>query len=110
MKIDQSKIVDTRIDQNRRTQADAAAQTKSSPAASANPAAAGSRAATPAASVEINAAAAMVTAKSLEKTTDVKLLDELRSKIASGEFEMDYDKIAQSILADAIASSMRRVN
>lgn len=109
MKIDPSKIVDTRIDQNRRTQADAA-QTNSSPAASANPAAAGSRAATPAASVEINAAAAMVTAKSLEKTTDVKLLDELRSKIASGEFEMDYDKIAQSILADAIASSMRRVN
>lgn len=109
MKIDPSKIVDTRIDQNRRTQADAA-QANSSPAASSNPAAAGSRAATPAASVEINAAAAMVTAKSLEKTTDVKLLDELRSKIASGEFEMDYDKIAQSILADAIASSMRRVN
>ncbi len=109
MKIDQSKIVDTRIDQNRRTQADAA-QANTSPAASANPAAAGSRAASPAASVEINAAAAMVSAKSLEKTTDVKLLDELRSKIASGEFEMDYDKIAQSILADAIASSMRRVN
>jgi len=108
MKIDPSKIVDTRIDQNRRAQAEAAA-TKSTPAASANPAAAGAKAATPAASVEINAAAAMVTTKSLEKTTDVKLLDEIRSKIATGEFQIDYNRVAESILGDAIASSMRRV-
>ena len=107
MKIDSSKIVDTRIDQNRRAQADAAAA-RPTPAASANPAAAGAKAASPAASVEINAAAAMVTAKSLEKTTDVKLLDEIRSKIAAGEFQIDYDRVAESILSDAIASSMRR--
>lgn len=107
MKIDSSKIIDTRIDQNRRAQADAAAA-RSTPAASANPAAAGAKAASPAASVEINAAAAMVTAKSLEKTTDIKLLDEIRSKIAAGEFQIDYDRVAESILSDAIASSMRR--
>ncbi|MBU3724864.1 MAG: hypothetical protein FGM18_05045 [Burkholderiaceae bacterium] len=108
MKIDPSKIVDTRIDQNRRTQADAAAA-RSTPAASANPAAAGAKAASPAASVEINAAAAIVNTKGLEKTTDIKLLDEIRSKVAAGEFEIDYDRVAESILSDAIASSMRRV-
>jgi anti-sigma28 factor (negative regulator of flagellin synthesis) len=107
MKIDPSKIVDTRVDQNRRAQADSA-QAAATPSASANPAAAGAKAASPAASLDINVAAAIANAKGADKTTDVKLLDEIRSKIAAGEFEIDYDRVAESILSDAIASSMRR--
>ncbi|MFM7284834.1 MAG: flagellar biosynthesis anti-sigma factor FlgM [Betaproteobacteria bacterium] len=107
MKIDPSKIVDTRVDQNRRTQAESA-QAAATPTASANPAAAGAKAASPAASLDINVAAAIANAKSVDKGTDVKLLDEIRSKIAAGEFEIDYDRVAESILNDAIASSMRR--
>ena len=107
MKIDPSKIVDTRTDQSRRTQNESALPT-SSPTASANPAASGARAASPAASLDINVAAALANTKSIDKTTDTKLLDEIRSKVAAGEFEIDYDRVAESILSDAIASSMRR--
>ena len=82
MKIDSSKIVDTRIDQNRRAQADAAAA-RPTPAASTNPLAAGAKASSPAASVEINAAAAMVTTKSLEKTTDIGKKPERTGKNAA---------------------------
>jgi hypothetical protein len=28
--------------------------------------------------------------------------------VAAGEFEIDYDRVAESILSDAIASSLRR--
>ena len=107
MKIDPSKIADTRVEQNRRAQAESA-QARATPTASANPGAAGAKA-SPAANVDINVAAAIANAKSLEKTTDVKLLDEIRAKSATGEFEIDYDRVAESILGDAIASSMRRV-
>lgn len=108
MKIDPSKIVDTRIDQSRRAQTDSA-QSRTSAGSAETAAAGSSKAASPAASVEINIAAAMTGTRATSKTTDVKLLDEIRSKIASGEFEIDYDKVAESILGDAIASSMRRV-
>jgi len=107
MKIDPSKIADTRVEQNRRAQAESA-QARATPTASANPGVAGGKA-SPAANLDINVAAAIANAKSLEKTTDVKLLDEIRAKIATGEFEIDYDRVAESILGDAIASSMRRV-
>ena len=107
MKIDPSKIVETRIEQNRRAQADSA-QAMSTPTATSNPAAAGAKAASPAASLDINVAAALANAKSADKTIDIKLLDEIRSKVAAGEFEIDYDRVAESILNDAIASSMRR--
>jgi len=107
MKIDPSKIVETRIEQNRRAQADSA-QAMSTPTATSNPAAAGAKAASPAASLDINVAAALANAKSADKTTDIKLLDEIRSKVAAGEFEIDYDRVAESILSDAIASSLRR--
>jgi len=107
MKIDPSKIVETRIEQNRRAQADSA-QAMSTPTATANPAAAGAKAASPAASLDINVAAALANAKSADKATDIKLLDEIRSKVAAGEFEIDYDRVAESILSDAIASSLRR--
>ena len=107
MKIDPSKIVDTRVDQNRRTQTESG-QGLSSSTATANPAAAGAKAASPAASLDINVAAALANAKGVDKSTDIKLLDEIRSKVAAGEFEIDYDRVAESILNDAIASSMRR--
>ena len=39
-----------------------------------------------------------------DKATDKVLLDKIRAKIDAGEFEIDYQKIANGILGDTIAA------
>ena len=41
-------------------------------------------------------------------TADAALIDEIRSRIANGTFEVDYQKIASEMLSDALASASRR--
>jgi anti-sigma28 factor (negative regulator of flagellin synthesis) len=107
MKIDSSGFVDPRVEQNRRPTADAA-QDKAAQTGVAASNASATKAPTPAVSVQINATASLATSRSVDKSVDTKLLDEIRSKVAAGEFEINYDKVAESILGDAIASAMRR--
>ncbi|MEY3202691.1 MAG: hypothetical protein RIR70_2241 [Pseudomonadota bacterium] len=40
--------------------------------------------------------------------SDVELLDKLRERIEKGDFEVDYDKLARSVLEEAIAAAGRR--
>jgi len=40
--------------------------------------------------------------------SDVELLDKLRERIEKGEFEVDYTKLARSVLDEAIAAANRR--
>ena len=108
MKIEPSKIPDSRIDPTRRAKSESVAPLGNEGAGASH----GSTAAkgpTPAASIQIDVAAAIAAAKKPEKTSDVKLLNEIRAKIESGEFEIDYDKVAESILGDAISASLSRV-
>jgi len=42
--------------------------------------------------------------KTDKTTTDKLLLDKIRAKIDSGEFEIDYQKIANGMLGDTIAA------
>ncbi len=35
--------------------------------------------------------------------TDVKLLDKIRDRIASGSFEIDYGRLAQSMISESMA-------
>ena len=39
-----------------------------------------------------------------DKTTDKLLLDKIRAKIDAGEFEIDYQKIANGMMGDTIAA------
>ena len=103
MKIDPNKVADSLSDPLRRVKAESTAPSGKGADASA------ARGATPAASIQIDVAAAIASAKKADKASDVKLLEDIRAKIQSGEFEIDYDKVAESILGDAIASSMHRV-
>ena len=79
------------------------------PEAPPQPAAAG-----PAASVSLgggaNVAATVAAAGSAgaAELSDVELLDKLRERIDKGEFEVDYGKLAQSVLEEAIASTRGR--
>lgn len=74
--------------------------------ASPQPASAG-----PAASVSLgsgaNVAATITAAGSagVDELSDVELLDKLRERIENGEFEVDYSKLARSVLDEAIAAS-----
>lgn len=106
MKVDSSGLVDPRVEQNRR-QADAAQDRAMQTSVAASNASA-TKAPTPAVSVQINATASLANTRAVDKTADTKLLDEIRAKVASGEFEINYDKVAESILGDAIASAIRR--
>lgn len=108
MKIEPSKIPDSRIDPSRRAKSESVAPSGSEGAGAAN-ASTVAKGPSPAASIQIDVAAAIAAAKKSDKTSDVKLLNEIRAKIASGEFEIDYDKVAESILGDAIAASLSRV-
>jgi len=99
MKIDPNKVADSLSDPLRRVKAESTAPSGKGADASA----------AQAASIQIDVAAAIASAKKADKASDVKLLEDIRAKIQSGEFEIDYDKVAESILGDAIASSMHRV-
>jgi len=75
------------------------------------PAAADPKAATlkgPAVSLDIGLTAKLAEIKEELKTdkttTDKLLLDKIRAKIDSGEFEIDYQKIANGMLGDTIAA------
>lgn len=62
----------------------------------------------PAASVSLGAganvaAAGVVAAVPSDELSDVELLDRLREQLEKGEFEVDYSKLARSVLEDAIA-------
>ena len=106
MKIDPNKVADSLSDPLRRVKAESTAPSGKGADTSAAQAA---RGVPPAASIQIDVAAAIASAKKADKASDVKLLEDIRAKIQSGEFEIDYDKVAESILGDAIASSMHRV-
>ena len=62
----------------------------------------------PAVSLDISLTAKLAEIKEELKTdktaTDKLLLDKIRAKIDSGEFEIDYQKIANSMLGDTIAA------
>lgn len=68
----------------------------------------------PAASVSLGSAANVAAtvaaggAEAASEMTDVELLDRLRERIENGEFEIDYNKLARSVLDDAIASVKRK--
>lgn len=82
----------------------------SSPPGSASGAVA--RSAGPAASVQIDPAAqkaARQAVQGLAETSDTALLDEIRAKINAGEFEINYDRVAESILGNAIAASRAKI-
>ena len=75
------------------------------------PAAADPKAATlkgPGVSLDISLTAKLAEIKEELKTdkttTDKLLLDKIRAKIDSGEFEIDYQKIANGMLGDTIAA------
>jgi flagellar biosynthesis anti-sigma factor FlgM len=63
----------------------------------------------PAASVEIDRAA-LAALQSQGKVSDAQLLEQIRQKVASGEFQIDYNQVAESLLADAIAASRARLS
>ena len=62
----------------------------------------------PAVSLDISLTAKLAEIKEELKTdntaTDKLLLDKIRAKIDSGEFEIDYQKIANGMLGDTIAA------
>jgi anti-sigma28 factor (negative regulator of flagellin synthesis) len=62
----------------------------------------------PAVSLDISLTAKLAEIKEELKTdktaTDKLLLDKIRAKIDSGEFETDYQKIANGMLGDTIAA------
>jgi flagellar biosynthesis anti-sigma factor FlgM len=62
----------------------------------------------PAVSLDISLTAKLAEIKEELKTdktaTDKLLLDKIRAKIDSGEFEIDYQKIASGMLGDTIAA------
>lgn len=65
-------------------------------------------AAGPAASVKITNPAVLASAQVLAASgdmSDVKLLDQIRDRIANGSFEIDYGKLARSMLADSMAAN-----
>jgi flagellar biosynthesis anti-sigma factor FlgM len=74
--------------------------------AAANPKAAALKG--PAVSLDISLTAKLAEIKEELKTdktaTDKLLLDKIRAKIDSGEFEIDYQKIANGMLGDTIAA------
>ena len=71
-------------------------------------------AAGPAASVSLGSGAnvaatvAAAGAAGADEMSDVELLDKLRERIEKGEFEVDYQKLARSVLDDAMATARRR--
>ena len=61
----------------------------------------------PAVSLDISLTAKLAEIKEelkTDKATDKVLLDKIRAKIDAGEFEIDYQKIANGILGDTIAA------
>jgi len=62
----------------------------------------------PAVSLDIGLTAKLAEIKEELKTdktaTDKLFLDKIRAKVASGEFELDYQKIASGMLGDTIAA------
>lgn len=62
----------------------------------------------PAASIKIANPAMIANAQVLAASgnlSDDKLLDKIRDRIANGTFDIDYGSLAQTMLADAIATS-----
>ena len=109
MKIDQSKLpsqtngaqspaVKSQVDSMRANQqASTTPQSKPAPAANLD-----------ISSASASAAQAAKEALRGEKPLDTELLDKIRERIASGDFQIDYDKVAENILADAISSAAAR--
>jgi len=108
MKIDQSKLpsqtngaqspaVKSQVDSMRANQAGTPAQSKPAPAANVD-----------ISSASASAASAAKEALRGEKPLDTELLNKIRERIASGDFQIDYDKVAENILADAISSAAAR--
>jgi flagellar biosynthesis anti-sigma factor FlgM len=68
----------------------------------------------PAVSLDISLTAKLAEIKEELKTdktaTDKLLLDKIRAKIDSGEFEIDYQKIANGMLGDTIAALRSKVH
>ena len=68
----------------------------------------------PAASVSLGSGAnvaatvAAVGAAGASEVSDVELLDKLRERMEQGEFKVDYQKLARSVLDDAMATARRR--
>ena len=110
MKIDENKppIVEPKRPSARDSAASrAASATATTPA---QPASAG-----PAASVSLggSASVAAVAASGVAPDTglsDVELLEQLRERVEKGEFEIDYQSLAKSVLQDAMAAMTRRRN
>ena len=66
----------------------------------------------PAVSLDISLTAKLAEIKEelkTDKATDKVLLDKIRAKIDAGEFEIDYQKIANGILGDTIAALGNKV-
>jgi flagellar biosynthesis anti-sigma factor FlgM len=61
----------------------------------------------PAVNLDIGLTAKLAEVQSDSKTskaTDEALIEKLRSKIASGEYQIDYRKISQAMIKDVVAS------
>lgn len=107
MKIDSSQSVEGRVDSGRSTKttgaSDSGRQTAAG-ASGANPASPN-----PAVSIDINLAA-LESLKGLDRASDSELLEELRARVKSGEFQIDVDKAAEAILINAIAQSRAKIS
>jgi anti-sigma28 factor (negative regulator of flagellin synthesis) len=68
----------------------------------------------PAANVDIGLSAKLAEAQSSTSATsqvsDDLLIKKLRDKIASGQFEIDYSKLSQSMLKDVVAAIGQKQN
>ena len=107
MKVDAAKAMEIRTEQLRSRMEQGGTSTPSVK----TDAGAGTGASNPAASVKIDSAsiAAAAAAEAQNNELDKKFLDELRQKIATGEYQVDYEKVSRSLLADMIAAQMSRV-
>lgn len=107
MKIDSTQSVEGRIDSGRSaktTGAGDAGRQSVAGTAGANPANPN-----PAVSIDINVAA-LESLKGLDRASDNELLEELRARVQSGEFQIDVDKAAEAILINAIAQSRAKIS
>lgn len=106
MKIDSTQSVEGRIDSGRSaktTGAGDAGRQSVAGTAGANPSP------NPAVSIDINVAA-LESLKGLDRASDNELLEELRARVESGEFQIDVDKAAEAILINAIAQSRAKIS
>ena len=115
MKINPSTASDAQLELLKRASqpsATGAAEAGVAGAGSAGQALSNMRSAGPAASVQIDPAAQKAAKEALSspaETTDTALLDQLRAKIEAGEFQINYDQVAESILVNAIAASQAKI-